>query len=61
VRPQGLPAPVPVPADEQLLEQLRQRLWSMVEMEAGMCDDGCSSSGSSSTGSNGDVAEAALR
>jgi hypothetical protein len=61
VQPQGLPAPVSVPADAQLLEQLRQRLWSMVAMEAEMCDDGSSSSrGSSITGRDGDVAEVAL-
>jgi hypothetical protein len=50
---------VPVPADEQLLEQLRQRLWSMVAMEAEMCEDSSSRIDSSVAGSSGGITEVA--
>uniref|UniRef100_A0A383W2U5 Uncharacterized protein n=1 Tax=Tetradesmus obliquus TaxID=3088 RepID=A0A383W2U5_TETOB len=61
VQGQGLPAPVPVPAEGGLLELLRQRLWSMVELEAEMCGSGSSSSSDNGGRGKGVAADCAAR
>jgi hypothetical protein len=58
VKGERLPAPVAVPAEGELLEQLRQRLWTMLDIEADMCG---SSSSSSSAAEKGTPADCAVR